>query len=59
MPAENGRGGLQERIADLKRRAARARRLMAELTNRDDQRLLREFADELEALADDLEEKGQ
>jgi hypothetical protein len=44
MPAENGRGGLQERIADLKRRAARARRLMAELTNRDDQRLLREFA---------------
>jgi hypothetical protein len=59
MPAENGRGGLQERIADLKRRAARARRLMAELTNRDDQRLLREFAEELEALADDLEEKGQ
>jgi hypothetical protein len=59
MPAENGRGGLQERIADLKRRAARARRLMAELTNRDDQGLLREFAEELEALADDLEEKGQ
>jgi hypothetical protein len=32
---------------------------MAELTTRDDQRLLREFAEELEALADDLEEKGQ
>jgi hypothetical protein len=51
MPAEKGRGGLQEKISDLKRRAARARRLMAQMTNGEDRRLLREFAEELEARA--------
>ena len=50
MPAENTRGGLQKKTSDLRYRAALARRLMAEQTNRDDRRLLQEFAEELEAL---------
>jgi hypothetical protein len=57
MPAENTRGGLQEKTSDLRYRAALARRLMAEQTNRDDRRLLQEFAEELEARVDKLEQK--
>jgi hypothetical protein len=57
MPAENTRGGLQEKTSDLRYRAALARRLMAEQTNRDDRRSLQEFAEELEARVDKLEQK--
>jgi hypothetical protein len=57
MPAENTRGGLQEKTSDLRYRAALARRLMAEQTNRDDRRLLQEFAEELEARVDKLEQE--
>ena len=57
MPAENTRGGLQKKTSDLRYRAALARRLMAEQTNRDDRRLLQEFAEELEARVDKLEQK--
>lgn len=59
MAAESERGGLQEKIADLRRHAARARRLMVEMTIQADRRLLRKFAEELEARAAELERSAE
>jgi hypothetical protein len=44
--------------AALRKQAARARRLAAEMTNRADQRLLSELTDKLESEAAELERGG-
>jgi hypothetical protein len=49
------RTGRAETAADLKRRAAQARRLAMWMNTEADQNLLREFAEELEARAAELD----
>jgi hypothetical protein len=55
VPADSEYNERRKMIADLRSRAAVARRLVGAVTTAHDQRLLREFADELETKAAKLE----
>ncbi len=56
MPAKSEGGERRRRAADLRSRAALARRLANAVTRPEDQRSLQKFAEEEEAKAAELEE---